>query len=505
MITYGEGIGCVTMNSIAKVKLLVSQECFIFAFFLAVPAAAIGCVVKILDTEYSLLTYILPEKDMYNIFTTLVGFVTIFHTSQSYSRYMSGITLVLQMMSDYTDVMSLLTAFTQTSTAEPTKVRRFLDSSARLLSLLFVYSLADLEQSEIMTEREGDLEEIESRLAFDYEVLDVRGFDRDTLLRIIRSPCKVETINQLLQSQIGEHISNGVLAAPPPLMTRVYHSLGDGAFRFHEALKFRYAPFPFPYAAVTDMLMLLHWCATPFMIASWTTGATTCAVCTFIQTFAIWSLNGIAGTLDNPFGTDRTDMDGEALAREFNMKIKTLIEAGTTATLKFSTDGAEDLKTSQITTISEVVGQFCEEGVVQKKCEEEEAEASTIPCTCCPGKICQRDKTIHESRSSRRSRLQKVIAGKLGRGPCQPKRVISTRNQIYSTSDKSPPSRLKTHGEVPNSLSTDEDTLELEARVQTREKYRKGASQMTSALSTHPQQNDTGVVQQATDPKGSMV
>jgi len=131
----------------------------------------------------------------------------------------------------------------------------------------------------------------------------------------------------LLQAGIGHDVSAGILDTPPPLVTRVYQELGNGVLKFHEALKFRHAPFPFTYTAVTDILMVIHWCCTPLMVAYWTKGLTSCAISTFVVTFAFWSLNGIAGTLENPFGHDLADMDSEALAKEFNTKLKVLLAA----------------------------------------------------------------------------------------------------------------------------------------------------------------------------------
>jgi len=182
------------------------------------------------------------------------------------------------------------------------------------------------------------------------------------------SPCKVETICHMYQTLIAEAMSQGILKAPPPLLTRVYQELGNGVIKFQEAHKFNLAPYPFPYVAVADMLMLVHWLFTPFMIGLWTKGALSSFCFTFIQTFALWSLKSIAGQLDNPYGTDITDLDAQGMSENFNRMIRTLVHD---QSFSISTDGlvsrepsvdANDvfLNPTSSLTIAEIMQTHCE-------------------------------------------------------------------------------------------------------------------------------------------------
>jgi len=393
MIDYFIGVACVNFRSIKSIKLALSTEQFLFAALVAVPASIVSVAVRYVDVRLGggLLGSILPSDDLYKILSNILGFLLVFHTSQAYNRYMSGITLVLQMMGDYTDVMSLLVAFARTSSAASrADVDKFTKTATALISLLFMYSLAELEES---TKEEHSSEDgkIIGKHAYKYEVLDMQGIDDETLRYIIASPCKVETICQMLQTLIGDHHRRGILDTPPPLMTRVFQELGNGVLKFHEALKFRHAPFPFTYSAVMDMLLFIYWCSTPIMIASWTAGFTSCAVSTFIVIFAIFSLNGIAGTLENPFGNDLSDMDGNALCHEFNTKLKALLETLTHPPLR---QMDRDFMNPCVSTVfSAVLSQFQDQGILEYS-DEVERGTSLIGF-------------LKKSRSSRKSRKRR--------------------------------------------------------------------------------------------------
>jgi len=268
----------------------------------------------------------MPDSQMYSTFTSLVGFLIVFHTVQAYTRYMSGMTLVLQMMGAFADVMSLTSSFAKISDASREDVGRFLKNSGRLLSLLFVNCLAELEQHDGEASTNNNKQASTVRRAYVYDLVNAEELDPAMLEEVAKSPCKVETLCHAYQTLIAEGMGQGILKAPAPLLTRVYQELGNGVIKFHEANKFNVAPYPFPYTAVADMLMLVHWMLTPFMVSLWTKGAISSFFFTFMQIFTLWSLKSIAGQLDNPYGTDITDLDARGMSETFNHTIRTLVQ-----------------------------------------------------------------------------------------------------------------------------------------------------------------------------------
>jgi len=305
----------------------MSLECFRFALKMSLPCAILAALLKFSDKNlgFNFLSYIMPESHMYNSFTFLVGFVVVFHTSQAYNRYMGGITLAVQIMGDFVDVMSLICSFAKASDATYQDVGVFLKKCARLLSLLFVNCLAELEEIQATPTSQPKKTSTIKR-AYGFNLISAEGLDPKILEEFATSPCKVETICQMFQTAIADGMHQGILKVPPPLLTRVYQELGNGVIKYHEAMKFNLAPYPFPYVAVADMLMFVHWMFTPFMVGIWTKGAMSAFLFTFIQTFAFWSLNSIAGQLDNPFGEDITDLDTQGLVENFHDMIRTLVK-----------------------------------------------------------------------------------------------------------------------------------------------------------------------------------
>merc|ERR1712032_1674318 len=106
---------------------------------------------------------------------------------------------------------------------------------------------------------------------------------------------------QWIQQLIVVNMETGVLTIPPPILTRCFAQLGDGMVACHEALLISTTPFPFPYAQVCDLLLVLHWLAVPVVMAPWGKHPGLVAVLTFIQVLILWSLKFIAVELENPF------------------------------------------------------------------------------------------------------------------------------------------------------------------------------------------------------------
>lgn len=143
---------------------------------------------------------------------------------------------------------------------------------------------------------------------------------------------------QWIQNLIVDAVSSGVLSIPPPLLTRTFQDLGSGMSRFHDALKYARVPFPFPYIASTDLLLIIHWVVTPIVICSWTSQVVWAAFFTFMLVFVLWTLHLVANELENPFGGDMNDLNMADIQDGVNMGLLLLISKESRETPRLCVD-----------------------------------------------------------------------------------------------------------------------------------------------------------------------
>jgi len=123
------------------------------------------------------------------------------------------------------------------------------------------------------------------------------------------------------------------LVIPPPVISRVFQEISNGALAYSQAEKLADIPFPFVFAQILAVAMLFiaivfPICFTLITGESWFTPMLSTGVVTFF-----WALNEIAKELENPFGKEAnnvplldaherfveflTEMHGICLPRDF--------------------------------------------------------------------------------------------------------------------------------------------------------------------------------------------
>jgi len=307
------------------------------AFFIAVPAAAISGLLKWsmdaghwenLESSGFSNDSILTESAVWSGFTFLVGFLVVFRTSISYSRFWDGCNSTHRLRAEWFDACSAACAFCRHSKADTATISKFRHTLIRLFSILHALALAEIEDSSTK-----DLSDI---AALSANVIDVRGIDEDSLLTLRDCSAKVELVFQWIQELIVENIDTGVLSIPPPILSRVFQELANGMVAFHDAVKVSSVPFPFPYAQACDTLLVLHWVMTPVITCQWVTSIAWAAFFTFTQVFILWALNLTAGEIENPFGLDPNDLDGMQMQEEMNEHLLLLLQPSTIRTPKLA-------------------------------------------------------------------------------------------------------------------------------------------------------------------------
>mmetsp|Transcript_38096 Transcript_38096/g.89236 ORF Transcript_38096/g.89236 Transcript_38096/m.89236 type:complete len:450 (-) Transcript_38096:189-1538(-) len=261
----------------------------------------------------------LYDNAPWNGFTFLVGFLTVFRTSQSYMRYWEACTSSWEMRAQWFDAASALVSFLRYSDKDEEAQNALKHVIVRLFSLLHAAALAELREKELAED-----EEFEHGDELLFNVIDPQGL-AGCLEVIEKHPCKVSVVFQWIQVTIVDNVKSGMLSIPPPILSRVFQQLGEGMVVFHDAAKISEVPIPFPYAQACDFLLLLHWLLTPIIIQTWTSTPWWAATFSFLMVLTYWSLNAIAVTIEMPFGTDDNDLNFEEMQHDMNSHLLVLL------------------------------------------------------------------------------------------------------------------------------------------------------------------------------------
>jgi len=155
---------------------------FPLSFLTAAPCAAFAGGLKHFKVIGQ--TEILNDNTLWGGFSFLVGFLIVFRTSEAYSRFWGGCTATHQMRAEWSDAASAIMSFCKHSTAPEKEILHFKHIVIRLFSLLHTMALGDIEECE----------DIEAMVAFDLELIDPNGLDKETWRALSRSHHKVALV-----------------------------------------------------------------------------------------------------------------------------------------------------------------------------------------------------------------------------------------------------------------------------------------------------------------------
>mmetsp|Transcript_84132 Transcript_84132/g.204040 ORF Transcript_84132/g.204040 Transcript_84132/m.204040 type:complete len:549 (+) Transcript_84132:68-1714(+) len=321
MITYERGFLKILSRAFqCKGSVFPTSMC------IALPCAALTALLKLCIDEGYLPALsnnghnsILEDNSCWSGFVFLVGFLTVFRTSQAYARFWDGTTSMHHMRAEWFNACAALLAFCKYADATSDAVFEFQQTLVRLFSMLHAVALADIED----TNGNGP----DSVAAYKYGLVDVGGIDSESLRVLKKSHAKAELVFQWIQQLIVENIDTGVLRIPPPILSRAFQEMANGMVAYHEAMKITTIPFPFPYAQVCDWLLLFHWVCTPLVVSQYVAAPWWGALFSFLQVFVYWSLNAIAVEIENPFGMDANDLDALGMQEELNRHLLLLLQS----------------------------------------------------------------------------------------------------------------------------------------------------------------------------------
>mmetsp|Transcript_21598 Transcript_21598/g.50406 ORF Transcript_21598/g.50406 Transcript_21598/m.50406 type:complete len:379 (+) Transcript_21598:19-1155(+) len=270
---------------------------------------------------------------LYSSLSFFVSFVVLFRIDLSYLRFKDGCKNAFIMTGDFFDSASLLISFCRASSVDQSLIDNFQHQVIRLFSLLNALIFADLE------DKMDDMEE-----AFNYEVIDIEGFDQEAIDHLRKSKNRVPIVFQWLQDVMVDNVHNGVLKVPPPIITRAFQELGRGMVKYHEATDVARVPFPFPLASTTELLLVAQCCITPVVIVQWTDYVSLAIIFSFLLVFILWFFVGVSTHLENPFDGGRHSLNTRQLQHEFNSRLLTLLLPETQRMPQLSSRALVDFK-----------------------------------------------------------------------------------------------------------------------------------------------------------------
>lgn len=290
------------------------------ASIFALASALIALGLCLLDDELDYRTKATVEdlsgSQVWTAVTAVIGILLSFRTKQALGRFWEGTGLLHQMRGEWFDAVSCLMAFSRKARKDrQAEVDEFRHTLVRLTSLMHGCALHEIK--DIAQEQ--------------FEVLDHRGLDDDTLLYL--SWCRkqgfnlVEVALHMIQVLVTENHENNILAIAPPILSRVYQELSRGMVNLHNAKKITDTQFPFPYAQLISCLLLVHLFLTPFVVSAFVQNHWWSAMITFVPVFGMFSVNSVATELEMPFGDDDNDLNMKHFQTEMNNSLLMLIHS----------------------------------------------------------------------------------------------------------------------------------------------------------------------------------
>lgn len=288
----------------------ITASVFPRALVMAIPNAIFAYFLATVMGEHSDYTQSMADNAMglWGAYTSVLFFVLYFRSNVAYNRWWEGGTLLQQTRGEWFNAYSSLIAFVSSDPKKEEDVEAYQHMLARLMSLLFCSALQQVSPDRSRT----------------FDIIDCTGIDPASMSFLLQSEDKVEVLLQWLQRSTILSMQNGVLTAPPPVMSRAFQELSRGIVNLQNARKIADFPFPFPHAQASMVMLLLHWAVCP-VVASILLNRTLAAITCFVVIFFLWCINFIALDLEYPFGSKDNDLPMDQMQSDWNKSVATLL------------------------------------------------------------------------------------------------------------------------------------------------------------------------------------
>lgn len=293
-----------------------------FALVPAVITITFGLLISSLDLPISFVQA-KALSQFYNTFTWVLGSILVFRTSTAYGRYWDSANLLKEMRAEWYDACAQCMGFAETSIRPAGEVAAFQGGLVRLSSLLHCLAL---QQIAVMEDES-------------FEIVDLTGFSKEllvTLQELDEPGEKLEVVYHWIQRLILEACNSGVVPTPAPIVSRTFQELNAGLVAFTRMLAITDTPFPFPYAQMIMVVLLIHSVLTPVVLGTLGEHFVMSGVFAFAVVCSLMALNLTANEIEHPFGDDSNDFDCAEAQRGMNRSLLLLLNPGTQALPTFT-------------------------------------------------------------------------------------------------------------------------------------------------------------------------
>jgi len=285
-----------------------------FMGFTAVVATLVLYIVQKNGLKRSLFSKTdITDNKIFEVYSYALGVLLVFRNGQAYSRWWDGAQELRVATKQWHDACAQLIASSVTSKADEEKIHVFHHVVVRLFSILQCSALqyiADMEDEE-------------------FEILNTHGLGEDTLngLECCQGDPKERMcmVFQWIMNAIYRNLADGVISAPPPIVSRVFHEMNLGALKFERMATISATSFPNPYAHMISILLAVHMFYTAIVISTLVSEPGWVCVSSFCAVFCYWCINFIAIEIEHPFGDDVNDLPVRELQEESNHYLKMLL------------------------------------------------------------------------------------------------------------------------------------------------------------------------------------
>merc|ERR1712232_1240370 len=102
------------------------------------------------------------------------------------------------------------------------------------------------------------LKKIANRDDWECDMLDTQGMDGEQLSFLGAVDEKPELLLHWVQRLVIQNVESGVVTAASPIVSRVFQELSNDIVSVNDAKRLDNIPFPFPYAQLLSLILLLH-------------------------------------------------------------------------------------------------------------------------------------------------------------------------------------------------------------------------------------------------------
>jgi hypothetical protein len=128
----------------------------------------------------------------------------------------------------------------------------------------------------------------------------------EELARLEKSDDRINLVISWLYELVTDIVPS--VAVPPPIISRVYQELSNGALGYSQAEKLADVPFPFIFAQCLALSLVIFTLVAPIAFADLAGNSKLNPVISSFVIVLFWSLNEMAKELENPFGIEANNV-----------------------------------------------------------------------------------------------------------------------------------------------------------------------------------------------------